>query len=75
MSHRISIIHNTANYLLLQRHSDPSSLSTISSLWVFCFIKRHPELFKRKQMFIAVKCANAKDSVSLGLRFDAYNAV
>ena len=69
------MIHNAANYLLSQGHSDPSPPPTIGPLWVSRFIKRHPELFKRKQMPIAVKCANAEDSVSLGLHFDAYNAV
>ena len=75
MSLRILIIHSAANYLLLQGHSNHSLLPTISPLWVFCFIKCHPELFKRKQMPIAVKRANAEDSISLGLHFDSYNAV
>ena len=75
MSPRILMIHNAANYLLLQGHSDPSLPSTISPLWVFSFIKHHPKLFKCKQMPIAVERANAEDLVSLGLHFDAYNAM
>ena len=75
MAPRILMIHNAANYLLSQGHSDLSPSSIIGALWVSHFIKRHPELFKRKQNPIAVKCANAEDPVSLGLHFDAYNNV
>ena len=75
MTSRILMICNTANYLLSQGYSDLFSPLTISALWVLCFIKHHPELFKHKQNFIAVKHANAEDFVFLGLHFDAYNAV
>ena len=63
------MLRNAANYLLSKM---PGDRRTVGPNWVFHFLARNPDLYKRKQKPLAVEQSNAEDPVALEEYFEKY---
>ena len=76
MSPRLEMITKAANFLL-SKSSSPLNIrpTEVGQNWVFHFLARKPEYYKRKSRPFAVEWKNAEDPAALAAYFDAVQLV